>query len=334
MADPEKRSVFISHRHVDHAVADVFRETMEAWSNGAISVYQSSHAESASRISADLDEAIADAIANCSIVLLIYTEAPGDLDWCMFECGLAQDPRSRDTRVAVFHTTSAPPSPLDGLISMRLEQESVLQFANGFHRDPHFMPDLEEALVPDISDEDLEDRAKSLYQELCKVAPEKARETTVYDRLTLGISYAAADKIRDNAEKVKLEETYEFANDLLPRSLQIRSSSGQPEEHFNFSDAEDGTTFGDLVERWKSDSQYAAGNRWPEGVYEAITRALLNRPEREVAYPFNSLTTDGGNWLMPILARHRTVPYERIIEFDLLFCRIDRNTALRMVGKD
>ncbi|MBT8061067.1 MAG: toll/interleukin-1 receptor domain-containing protein [Gammaproteobacteria bacterium] len=333
MAGKETRSVFISHRHIDHAVADVFRETIETWSDGAINVYQSSHAENASRISADLDEAIADAIADCSIVLLIYTEAPGDLDWCMFECGLAQDPRSRDTRVAVFHTTSAPPSPLDGLISMRLEQESVLQFANGFHRDPQFMPDLAGALVPDISDEDLEERAKGLYQQLCKVAPERARETTVYDRLTLGISYAAANKIRDHAEKGKLKDTYDFASQLLPQSLVIRSSSGQPEEHFNYSDTEGSTTFGDLVERWQSDSEFARNNHWPEGVYEAITRALLNRPEREVAYPFNSLTTDGSNWLMPILARHRTVPFERIIEFDLLFCRIDRETALRMVKK-
>jgi len=328
----QKRSIFISHRHIDRPVADVFRETIEAWTGGGVKVYQSSNAESASRISADLDEAVAGAIADCNIVLLIYTQAPGDMDWCMFECGLAQDPRTRATRVAVFHTTDAPPDPLDGLISMRLEEESVHQFAYGFHMDPQFMPGINEALAPDIEEKELLARAKDLYQKLCEVAPEKAQEHTVYDRLTVGLSYSMAEKIRHSDRNAKLSETYELANELLPRNLSLRSSSGSPEEHFNYSDVDPDTTFGDLVDRWRSDSEFADGNEWPEGVYEALTRALLSRPEREVAYPFNSLTADGSNWLMPILARHRTVPYERLIEFDLLFCRIDRKTAEGMVA--
>lgn len=331
MSKKSTPSVFISHRHIDHEIADVFRETMEEWSDGSINVYQSSHAESASRISADLDEAIAEAIADCNIVLLIYTQAPGDLDWCMFECGLAQDPRSRETRVAVFHTTEAPPDPLDGLISMRLEEESVRQFAHGFHRDSKFMPHLDRAISPDISDDDLMDRSDKLFERLQHAAPERAHEATVYDRLTLGLSYSLAEKIRRNAKGKKLEEVYEDSCQALHGHLSIRSSSGDPEEHFNYAEIDKKTTFGDLVERWKTDSEYHEGNEWADGVYEAITRSLLNRPEREVAFPFNSLTSDGSNWLLPILARHRTVPFERVIEFDLLFCRIDRETAMRMV---
>ena len=331
MANTSTPSVFISHRHIDRNIADVFRETMEEWSGGEIDVYQSSHAESASRISADLDEAIAEAIAGCNIVLLVYTEAPGDLDWCMFECGLAQDPRSRETRVAVFHTTDAPPDPLDGLISMRLEEESVRQFAHGFHRDPKFMPHLERAIAPDVSDEEVMERAEALFDRLEKVAPERTHEAAVYDRLTLGLSYSLAEKIRRNAKGKKLEEYYDESCKALHGKLSIRSSSGEPEEHFNFAEIDKRTTFGDLVERWQTDSEYAEGNEWADDVYEAITRALLNRPEREVAFPFNSLTTDGSNWLLPILARHRTVPFERVIEFDLLFCRIDKATAMRMV---
>jgi len=327
----EMHSIFISHRHIDRRIADVFRETVEAWSDSAIKVYQSSHSSNASRISADLDEAISEAIANCSIVLLIYTQAPGDMDWCMYECGLAQDPRSRATRIAVFHTTESPPDPLDGLISMRLEHESVLKFAHQFHKDPMFMPGTKQAVSADISDEDLHERAHTLYQQLKKAAPERSREATVYDRITFGLSYAKAEELMKMAEKNKLETVHTHACKILPGSLSVRSTSGDPGEHFNFSSLGKGTGFDDLVARWRSDSNFAKGNYWMDGVCEAITRAILQRPEREVAIPFNSLTSDGGSLLLPILARHRTVPFERIIEFDLLLCRVRKETALRMI---
>lgn len=215
---------------------------------------------------------------------------------------------------------------------MQLAEDSVYKFTYDFHRDPQFLPGLDEALVPDISDDELMDRSRKLYVQLKKEAPEKARETTVYDRLTVGLSYNKAEKLRALTKALTLEQAYDLASDLLPESLIIRSSSGSPEEHFNYANLDEDLTFADLVNRWRSDSKFAEGNQWAEGVCDAITRTLLDRPEREIVYCFDSLESDGNHWLMPVLSRYRTVPFERIIEFDLLFCRIDKETALKMIS--
>ncbi len=328
-----EKSVFISHRHIDKAIADVFRETMKEWSEQRLSVYQSSNAEDGSAIASDLDDAIAGAIADSGLVLLIYTHAPGDMDWCMFECGLAQDPRrKRETRVAVFHTTQSPPDPLDGLISMRLEEESVRSFTHSFHKRDDFIPGHGEAIDAGICEEELESRSRTLFKALNKVAPERPREKTVYDRISVGLSFSAAQKLCQMQKDQPLQAVYDFAAEHLPSQLTITSTCGRPEAHFNFSELEDDVCFGELVDRWRQDSDFSKGNLWSEGVYEAITRAILKRPEREVAFPFNSLDSEGDNWLLPLLARYRTMPFEKMYEFDILFCRLDPDTALRMIA--
>ena len=105
----EKPSIFISHRHEDKHIADVFREEFEDWANGEVVVFQSSNAENSSMIGVPLEDSIKNAISNSDIVLLLYTRESADWSWCMYECGLAQDPETMDTRIAVFHTTEEPP---------------------------------------------------------------------------------------------------------------------------------------------------------------------------------------------------------------------------------
>ena len=323
--------VFISHRHVDKPVADVFRRALVDWSNGRIEVYQSSNAETASRISEDLDGAIAAAIARSSVMLLIFTEAPGDMDWCMYECGLSQDPQSPTTRVAVFHTTPEPPDPLDGLICMRLNPESLTQFAYGIHHDADFFPGADTPIAPNADDELVEQRADELFRALRAAAPNAVEETVVYDRLTLGLPLETVEAIRKQAEGVRLRDLYDQVDPLLAEQLVIRSTNGEPQEHFNFNAIEENARFSDLVKRWQTDSNYGEGNHWAEGLYDAITRAILRRPEREVAFPFDSLDSDGRNWLLPILSRYRTLPHLGQMEFEVLFCRLNREAAMRML---
>ena len=62
-ANQEKLNIFISHRHEDKQIADVFRKMFEVWSNAKVEVFQSSYAENAIRIGEKLDDSIKTAIA-------------------------------------------------------------------------------------------------------------------------------------------------------------------------------------------------------------------------------------------------------------------------------
>ena len=90
--------------------------------------------------------------------------------------------------------------------------------------------------------------------------------------------------------------------------------------------------FYDFVARWYADSEYSAGTSRREGVQASIARAILNRPERECAFAFNSLEVDDDTWLPHMLSRYRIIYHESISEFDLLFWRLNRTAALRMLN--
>ena len=75
--------IFISHRRIDKAVADEFRKANDSVGNGVANVWQSSNAKHSSCISDNLDDSIAKAISISDVIMLIYTEASGEMDWCM-----------------------------------------------------------------------------------------------------------------------------------------------------------------------------------------------------------------------------------------------------------
>lgn len=278
-------NIFISHRHVDKAVADVFAATL-----------------------------------------------PGSMDWCMYECGLSQDVTKPLTRILAFHTTESPPSPLAGLITMPLDEDAVFKFTVGFHQDPEFFPGVHMAVAPDISEDQISERADALYEALKQVAPRPTEETAAYDRITLGLSEKSVAQIMAASKGVGLAALYDQVKQTFIEGLYVRASSGDPFEPFNFSIIDPKQKFHELAERWHADSEYSATSRWYEGVHESITRAILHRPERECAFPFNSL--DGHQWLLPLLTRYRVIPHESIWEFDILLCRLNQNAARRMLPSE
>lgn len=322
-------NIFISHRHIDKPVADVFREAFVQWTDSATNVYQSSNATTASSIGANLDREVAKAISGSNLLLLIYTDSPGDLDWCMYECGLAQDPDNLDRTITMFHTTEEPPDPLDGLLAVRPSRDSIKQFVYNFHQRADFFYGLNEPLQPDITEELLEDRAASLYDALRLVIPSAIRDVPVYDRVTFGLSDEQAEKIIAAEVEGGLPAALEIAAATVPTHFIIRSFSGDPQEHFAYDAFTPDMTLEALATRWARDSA-GEDDSWKGELCDSVAVALLNRPERSVSMPFKSLA--GSQWLLPLLARFRDIAYEGVREFDVLFCKIDDSAARAMVA--
>ena len=323
-------NIFISHRHVDKAVADVFSKLLPEWSDQKVSVYQSSSTMNSTRFTDALDASIANAVSEAKLVLLIFTEAPGSMDWCMYECGLSQDLSNSQSKILAFHTTEKPPSPLSGLVTMPLDQDAVHKFTVNFHKDPEFFQGSTLAIAPEISADVIAVRARKLYSTLKEIAPEPTVETAAYDRITLGLDSTSVQQILTRSKSTKIPELYDELEKIFADELHIRAYSGDPFEHFNFSVIDKKQKFHELAERWYVDSEFNTSSRWYEGVRESITRAILRRPERECAFPFNSL--DGDEWLLPLLTTYRVIPHESIWEFELLLCRLNPTAALRMLN--
>lgn len=329
----EKLSIFISHRHKDKHVADVFRETFEDWSNCAVNVFQSSNAENALMIGEKLDYSIKTAIVNSHVVLLIYTDQMADWTWCMYECGLAQDPETMDTRLVVFHTTEKPPSPLQHLVTVPLTNESIKTLTDNFHRDPKFFPRHTGAIAPGLDEDQIEERAQELYDALSRLIPEiKAIECHRYDSLTLGLDLVLMMKLKELDREVGYREAITRAKEIIKESTFIRRVVGEPHAHFNFESITLNMKFFDLVDRWKKESEYS-DLEWQEELYDEMVRAVLNRKERSVSLPFNSLESDINLWFLPVLSHFRIIPSEKCAEFDVLLCGIQPKAAHRMIEK-
>ncbi len=330
----ETLSVFISHRHKDKDIANVFREAIEDWSNCQVKVFQSSHAESALSIGDDLDDSIKRAVADSNVVLLIYTAADADWAWCMYECGLAQDPDSMDTRIVVFHTSEELPGPLQNLITVPMSEESVKTLTDDFHRDVGFFPKLQHAFAPDLDDDQIEQRSMELYKNLRKAIPTtKAKEWQRYDHMTLALSLEDVKQVEQIDEEADYKKSLKCAKQLINQNCVVKEFFGEPQAHFNFEEITENLKFSTLVERWRKESEYA-NLSWDEELYEEMARAMLNRKEGAVSVPFNSVEPDSKTWLLPVVVRTRVVPEEKIMKFDILFCTIQSRVAEIMIKLD
>jgi len=327
-------SIFISHRHKDKKIADVFREAMEDWSNGGIKIFQSSHTETAIRIGDEIDDSIRKAIAESNLVLLIYTFAEDDWTWCMYECGLAQDPESLDTRIVVFQCSDLPPSPLKNLISVRMEIDSINTLADDFHRDPDFFPRCDRAIAPNLDEEQIEQRANELYQNLLKVVPStRAQKLQRYDHITVAMPLEYLKEVQSIDSENGFSSALKFAKELIVEHCFIRNVRGEPQSHFNFEKITRNMRLNSLIRRWKQESKYS-DIPWEKEVFEEMAIAMLNRKERGLSMPFNSLAPNTDAWFLPVLSHVRTLPDVNLMEFDILLCGIEANTAKRMIAKE
>src|SRR6202043_3172076 len=141
-------SVFVSHRHDDARIADVLRSFIRRVTAGAVDVHQSSYEGSGPEIGKILSEELGHKLAESEIVLLLYTVADENWSYCMWECGVAFDPRKEDTRIIVLQAGGAVPAPLKDRVRVRLnEEESVRGFVKKFMTDANFFPRLSTAIT-------------------------------------------------------------------------------------------------------------------------------------------------------------------------------------------
>ena len=98
------RLAFISHKHRDRDLAELVSNFLEDLSNGEVRLFVSSAvAHEGPRFGVSLSDSLRDALARSGLVILIYTDPTDNWEWCLWECGVATDPRDpTPTHVEVF----------------------------------------------------------------------------------------------------------------------------------------------------------------------------------------------------------------------------------------
>ena len=167
-ANADKPAIFISHRHDDQPLADVLRRFIKQKTAGAVSIFQSSYEGSGPEIGKILTADLGRHLCDSEVVLLIYTVNDEKWSYCMWECGVAFDPRSDDTRIVVLQCGQSAPAPLSDRVRVRLDNEvNIKQFVRELLTSPSFFPRTGRAISGlEAESREVEELGKELYDEL------------------------------------------------------------------------------------------------------------------------------------------------------------------------
>jgi hypothetical protein len=312
--------VFISHRHQDKPLADVIARFLRGSSGGRVDVFQSSDAESdGPRAGGNLTDQLRDALWKAGLVILLYTRQDADWAWCMFECGLALQPNTPDTRLKVFTCGNpGPPQFLGRVVVKTTERADVQRFTNDYLTEADFFPDLHEKVAPGFfpNDANVVEAAGRLFTDLQGIdlpQEEKIDEWPAFPFLQLEI--AAEDAIRlaaDIPRDVRLRETREV---LL--AAPITDSDSEGARIFGRRTLDPGTTFGSLLKGW-CDTFGDPSPAWMDALVPQVSQAI------QWAWPnlrwelMRSIDDRDATLYGPVVTRIRRWPSKRM-QFDVSF---------------
>ena len=314
------KTIFISHRHADQAIASVFRQHFEDWNVPQGEIFQSSHPQTGPVIGESLMKEIRHALAEARLVLLIYTSAEADWAWCTLECGLAINPldETPNTRVALFQMSRQEAEIPLAQVVFKLNEDDIAKFVDQFHRhEGFFRKDV--AYHPTIGTETLRKRADALYKGLMSVSlPGKTEERIRWDRFTLRLR---PDHLRAFVDTKRAGVSADEVAHFLMEHAEMVDAFGHALVHFGYQQGTTGLKLGDLVTRWSEKVAQDGDSRgWIRELCEEMNRSIENRP----AEPSWELmrSREHKDWrFFPVLNHARVMP-DGTFEFDVYMYRV------------
>src|SRR5262245_31700108 len=242
-------TIFISHKHVDRNIADAVREFVRQTSRNEVAVYQSSSGESEGpELGRPLTEQLKNALWKAGIVILIYTSEDQDWQWCMWECGVATNPNSPDTRVIVFQCSPETPRVFQDQVRVNARnKDDLLKFARTFLTDARFFPGFNRALAPKLSPngDEVRDAADELLKTIASVLPRaEIAEWPVQPLMRLELPLEISDKL---AAESALDSgpSIEIADVITVTTLEQNAK-----QVFGIAELSPATTLSGLALRW------------------------------------------------------------------------------------
>lgn len=315
-----RRGTFISHRHADHQIASVIRHHLNVWSVPAEEIFQSSSSQSGGKFGEPLQAEIRDALANSTLIILVYTFSEDDWDRCMFEVGIATDPdrTSKARRSVVFQCTEDRPRALDPDIMVTMKKEDIERFVRQVCLSDEFWPG-ENALREGPSEQVLVQFSQKFYSDLLDCVPEGAtQEITRWDYFTLRLEKQKLAEILETQSGI----TQESMDQALLENCLIGRGFGQASKHFNIDKFPRKMSLGKLIEKWRQKiGKKTCSEEWIRSLLDEIKRCIRNEPSKPTFDLMVSVLPGFEGRLNPIVQHVRKLR-DGSMEFDVYLYQV------------
>jgi len=322
--------LFISHRHADRDIADQLRTFVTDRSGGRVRVFQSSSAQADNtRAGRDLQRELMDHLWAAGAVILVYTSEEEDWSYCMWECGVAMQPDSPDTKVIVLQCGARAPKVFEGAVRIRArDQVDVQKLVNEFLTDPGFFPGSDEAVAPGFAPngDEVKNAARQLHQELQDLVADDAEEGEDWPTvpfLRLQLTYLEVDAIR------KLDAT--DAARAIRETARVEDIDGEARGLFGLGRVEKLSPLARLLDSWQQSRPHDS-TTWIDELIEQVRVGSDWKFPRFGWQLMASVDDADSARYAPILSRVRSLPRQRCHQFDVYFSKFDtdRRGAVRI----
>jgi hypothetical protein len=311
--------LFISHKHTDSKIADVIRTFVTMSTLGYVDVYQSSTAwAQGPEVGRSLNKQLREKLWKASILILLYTDAEKDWNYCMWECGVASHPESPETKIILFNCNLSSPGIFADQVSVNLRHlVDIQKFTNDFLTSPDFFPGYNKAITNfQKNGQEVASAAADFCQKLQEVLPvpppEYAIDWPAFPFLQLQLQAKEIEAI----SKAKPVERLQIASELILKDGTITAADKYCEQLFGMPNFAADLSLIKLVDSWK-ETFTNSQSKWVETLCSQITDGAMWRFPKPVIGIMQGLADD--NWYTPILTRVRKIPSDGSMQFDIYF---------------
>ncbi|MCY7420793.1 MAG: toll/interleukin-1 receptor domain-containing protein [Chitinophagaceae bacterium] len=316
----EKPVLFISHKHVDSAIADVLRNFINIYSGGRVEVFQSSSPVAASpKVGRSLTKELKKVLRDASVVILLYTDQDQDWTYCMWEMGVASHPDTPETRIILFQCSSSAPALFADQVNVNAKNVVDIQkFVDDFLTSKDFFPECDKAVTDFQSHgQEVASAAADLCQKLQPVLPvaiKNAIDWPAYPFLQIELSLEQVNLIQAS----KPEERLKVAQSIILKEGTIINADKYCEQLFGMPSFPPDIKLGDLIENWKSSVN--ADTNWVNALCSQITDGAMWKFPKPVLGIMQGVNDQ--NWYAPQLIRARKIDVRNCMQFDIYFLKI------------
>jgi len=293
------KTIFISHRHDDKKIADIVSNHLKFWNIPPDEIFQSSCIGQAPGIGEPLVKELQQALSDSKLVILIYTSASDDWDWCMYECGVATNPDIPNTRIVVIQCGSSIPKVFADHVLVKITKDDIAKLVTQFHKNERFFPG-EPAFQEDVDQAVLDKRSNDLYEDLSKEIPEQEESIDRWGHISLYID-------KDVREELKsIKDVNEIDENLLSLTerVEVIKSEGWGLRHFGFNNKEGGISLKNMFGQWE-DETGGESRQWLIELFQEMWRATRDSSPQINWTPIKSAVSEEGMdwWIYMVLNR-------------------------------
>jgi len=306
--------IFISHKHADRLIGEAIARFLREKSGGNVRVYLSSSPDfEAPRLGRALNDELKRALGAAEAVILVFTSATEDWQYCMWECGVATDPKDpRPTSLVVVQCAEDEPRPFgDQLRVNALNLDSVETFVKTVLTSTDFFPHRDKPLTGFAGEgAEMKQFAVELHTKLAEVTPtgpgaERSTPTSPYLRLRL------ADATAEELRTAYLADDTDKSLEILRTGAEITEESTGADGLFNMQMGP-GATRGAVLTTWRRNRRAGEEARWFSSLADQVEAAIVGSL-RPVKWAPCETTT--GRADVPFVAASRRVATG--VEFDV-----------------